>query len=120
MAALSESGLLLQGIRYQKPGDYIREALCEPSLNPFLVRVRSRDRSLGSGISSSHRQTVIWVHDSLRPLLEIKHIPKFRRLQTEPRNIFEHLQVIFTNHSGLQKGPREFERETERMRRLLA
>lgn len=117
--SIGDLGIRVESIRHQSPGKYVQQILGDFKLNPFLVRVRSRDLHLNP--FQTHRHTVIWAHESLHPLYP-KTIPTRRRYLPEDNNfmpILEQVYVVYTSHSGLQTGPRRFEKMTEIARRVV-
>lgn len=104
-----ESGMSIQGVKHQRPGKYVQEILGNPTLNPFLFRVRSRDYQTNT--LQVYRHTVIWLYESLFP--QIMSTLPTRRCETDKGSILEQVYVIATSHSGLQKGPRRFDRMTQ-------
>ncbi len=116
MAILSpETAISIQAVKHQKPGKYIQNIFGNPSLNPFLVRVRSRDYHLAP--NQIHRQTAVWVHESIFP--GPFFLPPTRRYQTENENILEQVYIYATDHHGLQTRPRRFEKTTQLLQQVI-
>ncbi len=105
----------VQPVNHTKSGTYASDVLNGAYLNPFLVRVRSRDFNYNS--STTLRETCVWVH--LSQADEVPFVVRKRRFQREGREVIENATVIFTDHSGLQTHPKLFEKRTQYMRKAL-
>lgn len=102
-------------VTHKKPSAYAKNILQAPQLNPFLMRVRSRDWHHPP--TSTLRETQIWIHVS-----QAEHIPfstRTRRFESDGHQIIERSSVLFTDHRGLQILPKSFDKVTKVLRRVL-